>query len=154
MIQRHFSNYIKDGYAHYPQVEPSHNTIMTGDRGPVPAIQSRINDLEDSDGPSAPHSPIASLAVPPTPAAAAAPDAAPATPFNPKYKMKGRPRKDAINLGAKYIKDRVQKEIRMLEGVADGERKTILIKNIKADINHLSEQTGKNYTDLLPVEYH
>ena len=170
MIQHHFSNFIRDGYAHYPQVEAAHNTFDVGDRGGMPRIEPRFEDLSDSEAGTPPMSPItpgnltpdstrhavvAAAATPaPIAAAAALAAAAPDTPFNRKYKLKGRPRKEAISLEAKYVKNRVKKETIVLERLPDGERKTSLLKNIKADINHLSEQTGKDYTHLLPVEYH
>ena len=42
MIQHTYSNYIKDGYAHHPQIEASHPTYMIDDKGHLSNYETRI----------------------------------------------------------------------------------------------------------------
>jgi hypothetical protein len=53
MTQHHYSNFIRDGYAHYPQIDAPHFTrMMMGDRGdrePNHQIENRVEEVDDSD---------------------------------------------------------------------------------------------------------
>ena len=50
MVQHHYSNFIRDGYAHYPQIDAPHFTrMMMGDREPTRQIENRVEEVDDSD---------------------------------------------------------------------------------------------------------
>ena len=50
MTQHHYSNFIRDGYAHFPQIDAPHFTrMMMGDREPNSQIENRVEEVDDSD---------------------------------------------------------------------------------------------------------
>ena len=136
MIQHTYSNYIKDGYAHHPQIEASHPTYMIGDKGHLPYYETRIEELPDDKeedhgfrlrGDESPISPMGSLTsaksyIPPQPE----------TPFEPTLKLAGRHRKEANNMGQKGDKMRIKREVELLQRLPKNERDKV-VNNIKAD---------------------
>jgi len=165
MTQHTYSNYIRDGYAHYPRIEASHPMFMIDDKEHMPRFETRIEELPDEKeeeeeeepeffhlaGDESPISPMGSLAsaksyIPPPP-----PE--PHTPFKPTLKLKGRHRKEANNMGKKGVKTRIQREVAALNGIPEKDRKT-RVDNIKTDINHIHETYKEDYKHLLPAKYH
>jgi len=158
MTQHTYTNYIKDGYQHHPQVFPSHFTFQLGDREKLPALpapEDRFEEIESTPPPSPSHSapslsfgggsgsgggtPMASGGgAPPT-----------ATPFKKSYKS----RKDMTGMTNLGIKSRILRDVAHIHHY-EGEHKEKLLRNIKGDIQELNKRSGKDYKDLLPIEYH
>lgn len=164
MTQHTYSNYIRDGYSHYPQIDAPHLTELTDVSDEHPVYKSRVEDLDDSDeerdfkeAPEERHEEEGGEGEDddfPSPPASVRKEIMKASPF--REKLKGRPRKHAIHIGTHQVKQRIKREIKLLKTVPESDKKQVLLQNIRADINHIHDVSNgeENLKDLLPLEYH
>ena len=159
MTQHTYSNYIRDGYSHYPQIEAPHLTELTDVSDEHPVYKSRVEEPDDSEeerdfkeAPEERHEEDDEEPI--SPPASIRREMMEASPF--REKLKGRPRQHAINIGARQVKKRIKREVKLLQTLPEGIKKQTLLKNIKGDINHIHELSNgeENLKNLLPLEYH
>lgn len=162
MMQRSHSNYIRDGYAHYPQIEAPHFSHMEDVKDDIYPIEDRVGE-DDSDDTGSFHMAPEEIRrddeeEPFSPPHSVTRELKFATPF--KEKLKGRKRIEASEMGANELEKRVKREVRLLNRLDEkhpGGHPNIekYKRNIKADISDIHRQTHgeKNVSHLLPFKF-